>query len=203
LKAVARLTNLKCEFNLPHRAIDGVASLMKVMCPNDNEMTANFYETKRLMSGLELPHHRIHVCPNGCMLFWKATVELEKYTICDAERWFMRKTVRGKKIPKKVLIYFPIGLILQRLYVTKNVAEHMTWHHEHQRTNDFMERPSDGEAWKHFDTTFREFSSEPGNARLGLCTDGFATFSQYGQSYSCWPIIVTPYNLPPWMCMKR
>ena len=31
LKAVARLTNLKCEFNLPHRAIDGVASMMKAM----------------------------------------------------------------------------------------------------------------------------------------------------------------------------
>ena len=29
LKAVARLTNLKCEFNLPHRAIDGVASLRR------------------------------------------------------------------------------------------------------------------------------------------------------------------------------
>jgi len=24
LKAVARLTNLKCEFNLPHRAVDGM-----------------------------------------------------------------------------------------------------------------------------------------------------------------------------------
>jgi len=79
----------------------------------------------------------------------------------------------------------------------------MTWHHEHQRTDDFMEHPSDGEAWKHFDTTFREFSSEPRNVRLGLCTDGFTPFSHYGQSYSCWPVIVTPYNLPPWMCMKR
>jgi len=100
LKVVARLTNLKYEFNLPHRAIDGIASLMKAMCPNDNEMTANFYETKRLLSGLELPHHKIHVCPNGCMLFWKDAGELKKCTVCGAERWFMRKTVRGKKIPK-------------------------------------------------------------------------------------------------------
>ena len=29
VKAVARLTNLKCEFNLPHQAIDGVSLLMK------------------------------------------------------------------------------------------------------------------------------------------------------------------------------
>ena len=26
LKAVAQLTNLKCEYNLPHRAVDGIAS---------------------------------------------------------------------------------------------------------------------------------------------------------------------------------
>jgi len=62
LKAVARLTNLKSEFNLPHRAVDGIASLMKEMCPNDNEMTSNFYETKRLLAGLELTRRK-----NSCM----------------------------------------------------------------------------------------------------------------------------------------
>jgi len=65
------------------------------------------------------------------MLFWKDAGELEKCTVCGAEKWFMRKTVRGKKILKKVLIYFPIGPRLQRLYAMKNVAERMTWHHEH------------------------------------------------------------------------
>ena len=69
LKAIARLANLKCEFNLPHKAVDGIASLMKAMCPNDNEMMANFYEIKKLLGGLELPHHKLHVSTNGCMLF--------------------------------------------------------------------------------------------------------------------------------------
>ena len=89
LKAVARLTNLKCEFNLPHRAVDGIASLMKAMCPNDNEMTTNFYETKKLLAGLELPHYKIHVCPNGCMLFWKDAEEWEKCSVCGTERYIV------------------------------------------------------------------------------------------------------------------
>jgi len=118
-------------------------------------MMANFYKTKRWLSGLELPHHRIHGCPDGCMLYWKDARELEKCTVSGAERWFIRKTVRGKKIPKQVLIYFPSGPKLQRLHATKNIAEHMTWHHEHQRTDNFIEHPSDTEAWKHFHTTFR------------------------------------------------
>ena len=157
LKAVARLTNLKYEFNLPHRVVDGIASLMKAMCPNDNEMTTNFYETKKLLAGLELPHYKIHVCPNGCMLFWKDAEELEKCSVCGTERYIM-KTKRGKKIAKKVLIYFPIGPRLQRLYVTKTVAEHMTWHYEHTRTESLMEHSSDAESLKHFDDTFCEFA---------------------------------------------
>ena len=175
---------------------------MKAMCPNDNEMTTNFYETKKLLTGLELPHHKIRACPNGCMLFWKDAEELENCSVCGAKR-YIKETGRGKKIAKKVLIYFPIGPRLQRLYVTKNVAEHMTWHHEHPRTEGFMEHPSDAEAWMHFDNTFCEFASEPRNVRLGLCNDGFSPFGHFGQSYSCWPVILTPYNLPPWMCMKK
>ena len=99
LNVAAELTNLKCEFNLPHWVVDGIGSLMKVMSPNDNEMTTNFYETKKLLVGLKLPHHKIHVCPKGYMLFWKDAEELEKCLVCSAERYIM-ETKRGKKIAK-------------------------------------------------------------------------------------------------------
>ncbi|KAL0402234.1 UNVERIFIED_CONTAM: hypothetical protein Slati_4253300 [Sesamum latifolium] len=39
-------------------------------------------------------------------------------------------------------------------------------------------------------------------AVLRLCIDGFAPHGQYGRTYSCWPVILTPYNLPPGMCMS-
>ena len=54
-----------------------------------------------------------------------------------------------------------------------------------------------------FSRVHPSFSSESRNVRLGLCTDGFQPFGQSGQQYSSWPIIVTLYNLPPWMCMKE
>ncbi|KAK4400345.1 hypothetical protein Sango_1140600 [Sesamum angolense] len=37
--------------------------------------------------------------------------------------------------------------------------------------------------------------------RLGLCRDGFAPHDQYSRTYSCWPVIITPY-LPSSMCMS-
>ncbi|XP_060210438.1 uncharacterized protein LOC132637354 [Lycium barbarum] len=43
--------------------------------------------------------------------------------------------------------------------------------------------------------------SEPRNIRLGLCADGFTPFFVSATPYSCWPVFLTPYNLPPEMCM--
>ncbi|GAU46507.1 hypothetical protein TSUD_285890 [Trifolium subterraneum] len=51
---------------------------------------------------------------------------------------------------------------------------------------------------------YPDFAKEPRNVRLGLCSDGFTPYTQVsGTPYSCWPIIVTPYNLPPEMCMSK
>ena len=66
-----------------------------------------------------------------------------------------------------------------------------------------MRHCSDSPAWKHFDQIHPYFAIESRNVRLGLCIDGFQPFGQTRQQYSSWPVIVTPYNLPPWMCMKN
>jgi len=54
LKAVARLTNLKCEYNLPHQAVDVIATFMKEICLDAKDMAGNYYEIKKLLAGLEL-----------------------------------------------------------------------------------------------------------------------------------------------------
>ena len=38
--------------------------------------------------------------------------------------------------------------------------------------------------------------------RLGLAVDGFNPFGNMNNSYSLWPVILIPYNLPPWLVMK-
>lgn len=202
LSVAAKVTNIKCEYNIPHRAIDNFTSLMKDMCPEDNKMTDNFYRTRKLLDGLELPHHKIDVCVNGCMLFWKENKDLTECSFCKERRY---KTLRanGNRSPKSVLTYLPIAPRLQRLYATKHTADQMRWHANGSRNSTSMSHPRDGEAWTHFDKTFEDFSRESRNVRLGLCTDGFSPFGKSGKQYSCWPVIVTPYNLPPWLCMKK
>ena len=74
LKAVTRLSNLKCEYNLPHRAVDGIASFMKEICPNSNDMVGNYYEIKKLLADLELPHRKIDVYPMVACYFGKRQI---------------------------------------------------------------------------------------------------------------------------------
>ena len=79
----------------------------------------------------------------------------------------------------------------------------MRWHKEGVRDNDdLIVHPSDGDAWKALDTFDPEFAADPRNVRIGLATDGFTPFGQMASSYSCWPVFVIPYNLPPSLCMK-
>jgi hypothetical protein len=79
----------------------------------------------------------------------------------------------------------------------------MRWHKEGVRDNDdLIVHPSDGDAWKALDAFDPDFAADLRNVRIGLATDGFTPFGQMASSYSCWPIFVIPYNLPPSLCMK-
>uniref|UniRef100_A0A453ADZ7 Uncharacterized protein n=1 Tax=Aegilops tauschii subsp. strangulata TaxID=200361 RepID=A0A453ADZ7_AEGTS len=39
--------------------------------------------------------------------------------------------------------------------------------------------------------------------RLLVGSDGFNPFRTMKLSYSVWPVVVIPLNLPPWLCMKQ
>ena len=64
-----------------------------------------------------------------------------------------------------------------------------------------MCHPFDGEAWKHFDSIYLDFARGLRKVGLGLCIDCFTPYNQSGSTYSYWPTIVTPYNLPLELCM--
>ena len=41
------------------------------------------------------------------------------------------------------------------------------------------------------------------NISFALSTDGMNAFGDLSSSHSTWPVILTIYNLPPWLCQKR
>ena len=84
----------------------------------------------------------------------------------------------------------------------KTVAS-MKWHVEGRTKDGCMKHPADSPTWKSFNYQYPEFSKDPRNVRLGLASDGFNPFKNMSVSHSTWPVVLIPYNLPPWMCMKQ
>ncbi|RVW72464.1 hypothetical protein CK203_060492 [Vitis vinifera] len=66
-----------------------------------------------------------------------------------------------------------------------------------------MRHPSDSPSWKVIDHRWPDFSAEPRNLRLAISADGINPHSSLSSRYSCWPVVMITYNLPPWLCMKR
>ncbi|XP_076930723.1 uncharacterized protein LOC143595638 [Bidens hawaiensis] len=66
-----------------------------------------------------------------------------------------------------------------------------------------MRHPVDGSSWKEFDKKYLNFSREPRNVRIGLAADGFNPFGNMSLAHSTWPVVLTTFNLPPWLCMKE
>ncbi|WVZ03174.1 hypothetical protein V8G54_023980 [Vigna mungo] len=48
-----------------------------------------------------------------------------------------------------------------------------------------------------------QFTLDLRNMRLSLATDRFNPYGNLSTSYNIWPIVLIPYNFPPWICMKQ
>ncbi|KAL6548500.1 hypothetical protein OROGR_008921 [Orobanche gracilis] len=207
LSLVARLMSIKAENRMSKKCYDQIAELMKEIAPENNDITRNFYSSKKLLRGMGLPAEKIDCCENGCMLYWGDDLNKLCCKICDHPRY--KKNRRGGNKRQKTnetykkMYYFPLTPRLQRLYASEATADDMRWHATHESEPGVMHHPSNSEAWTHFSDTHPNFAAESRNVRLGLSADGFAPFGQYGKQYSSWPVVLTPYNLPPGMCMKK
>ena len=56
---------------------------------------------------------------------------------------------------------------------------------------------------KVIDNLYPEFAADSMNVRLGLTSNGFNHFGNLSTSHNSWPVMLVPYNLPPWMCIKQ
>ncbi|XP_025653212.1 uncharacterized protein [Arachis hypogaea] len=201
LSLASRMLSIKSEGNQSQGSFDQWETLFREMQTTPNEIPANYYEAKKIVSQLGFKEVKIDCCVNGCMIYYKEDKNLRQCKLCGEQRFKPRKE-KNKEVPYKRMHYLPLIPIIQRLYASISTAPHMLWHHQNRRNDDVMTHPSHGEAWKYFDTKHPHFASEPRNVRLGLCSYGFSPNVHFSTPYSCWPVIVTPYNLPPHMCMK-
>ena len=144
---------------------------------------------------------KIHTCPNDCILYQKELKNSIACPLCKESRWKRKQNsdevMQG--IPAKVLWYLPIIPQLLRLFQNPDHAKNLTWHDDERIEDGKLCHPADAPAWKTFDRMWPEFAAETRNLRLGLSADGINPHSTLSSRYSCWPVLVVNYNLPPWL----
>jgi len=182
---------IKSDHELSEAGYEKIIEWARSILPEGNRLKENLYVAKSMMTPLSLGYQKIDMCPNFCMLYYLENAKLTECMTCGHSRYKPRTSRQKTLVAYKKLRYFSITPRLQRLFMSPRTAKHMTWHQSHHAVDEVMVHPSDGEAWKHFNSV-----------HLGLCTDGFNPFGSFAAPYSCWPVIQTVYNLPPGMCMR-
>ncbi|XP_076936560.1 uncharacterized protein LOC143603730 [Bidens hawaiensis] len=184
LDFLAKLMHIKVKNKWTNCSLDELFELLQSLHPEGNKILASHYEAKKTLKKIGMGYESINVCKNDCALFWAKHQSLQNCPVCNESRWVDTKT-KGKKVPHKA------------------TAKEMIWHSTERSEDDTMRHPVDGSSWKEFDKKYLHFSREPRNVRLGLAVDGFNPFGNMSLAYSTWPVVLTTYNLPPWLCMKE
>lgn len=204
---IVKLLNIKFLGGWSDKSFDMLLELLGEAFPDGSAVPKNFNEAKKKIRCFGLGYINIHACKNDCILFRKQYENLDICPKCNTSRWKSVKTTldgkRTHRVPKKVLRYFPVKKRLQRLFVSPKTATDVRWHDEGRIKDGLLRHPADSPAWKHFDCMHPEFAKDSRNIRLALASDGFNPFRSMNCSYSIWPVVLIPLNLPPWMCMKQ
>ncbi|XP_028758731.1 uncharacterized protein LOC114717701 [Neltuma alba] len=201
LSFIVKLLQLKCLNHWSNKSMDALLALLKDVLPEGALVPNSFYEAKKIIRDLGLDYHKIDACGNDCILYWGEHANEESCPKCKMPRWKLNRQ-KGKKISQKVLRHFSITPRLQRLYMARDTAKEMRWHKEKHTNDGVLRHPADSLVWQHFDQQYPSFSIDPRSVRLGLASDGFQPFGNMSANHSIWPVVLVPYNLPPWLCMK-
>ncbi|XP_074362972.1 uncharacterized protein LOC141703322 [Apium graveolens] len=154
---------------------------------------------------LGMGYEKIHASPNNFLLY-RGDLDEKQTTcrVCKASRWKLNK--KGDElegVPANVLWYFPLIPRLRNLFNTPHIAKDMMWHDTERQKDGKMRHPADSITWKDVDQKWPDFASETRNLRIALSSDGFNPFHGNRTDYSSCPVLLSIYNLPPWLCMKR
>ena len=193
------------------KGFEELIGMVKNMLPEGNELLSTTYEANKVFCPLGLEVQKIHACPNDCILYRDEYEKLDACPVCDEKRYKIRQNDPGdidgepskKKVPAKVMWYFPIMPRLKRLFRNKDHAKLMRWHKEECKQDQLLRHPADGSQWRNVDREFPDFDMDPRNIKFGLSTDAMNPFGEQGSSYSTWPVTLCMFNLPSWLCMKR
>src|SRR3954470_4340564 len=103
LECNTRSMQLKAKQKWTDESYDDMMTLWNARLPKDNTCPTSIAEAKKVLCPLNLPHIKYHVYLNDCINYRGEDAEKTICPVCGVSRY---KT--GKKVPRKLVWYFPI-----------------------------------------------------------------------------------------------
>jgi hypothetical protein len=100
--------------------------------PKGNTCPTNIEEAKKIVCPLDLPYVKYHACINDCALYRDEYAERTTCPVCGQGRY----KIGNKKVPRKVVWYFPITPRLQRYFIDPKETKLMRWHVHRKKIED-------------------------------------------------------------------
>ena len=187
-------------YSIPHTFLDTLLTwIARDLLPTSNKFPRTAYEVKSLLMKLGLKHKQVHCCPDGHVLYKGANKHLTQCPKCHQDQYI----TGSNNVPRRVARYFDVIKHLQRLFKCPSVARHMTWYDSHRYRGELMRSVADSEQWKAIDRNEPGFAGVLTNLRLGLVGDGIIPYKNNAIKHSTWVLLITIYNLPPWLLTKK
>ena len=90
------------------------------------------------------------------------------------------------------------------MFASGKEAELLCWHKDGRKKDDNQWHPADSTQWHNIEMKHRKlFADDPMNIWFVLNTHGMNPFGHMSSADSAWPVLLSIYNLAPWLCNKR
>jgi len=132
LSFLIKLYNIKCMCKITNKGMSMIPELL-IDAFEHAKIPHSFYEAKKIINKLGLHYTKIDAYPNDCMLYLGEDTNRDFCKKCKTSRWKAKKkgtrdsvtSNKRKKIPTKVLRYFPLKPHLQRMFMSSKIVEQM------------------------------------------------------------------------------
>ncbi|KAG8382882.1 hypothetical protein BUALT_Bualt05G0125500 [Buddleja alternifolia] len=122
LSFIVTLMHIKILSRWSNKSFSMLLQVLKKALPNGETLPSSYYEVKTMIKDLGLHCEKIHACVNDCVLYRKEYEKEEKCPKCSTSRYKSSEVdtdtndkMKCKKIPQKILRYFPLKPRLQSL----------------------------------------------------------------------------------------
>jgi hypothetical protein len=211
---IARIYQIKCMCGLSNTAMEQILSLFRLVLPERHCLLDSLDKVRKVVQDLGLDYQKIHARVNDYVLFRGVYADMDNCPTCKFSRWKFTDSEQGtgvvvadvakkKWLSCKILWYFPLIPLLQRLFMNEEISTYMRWHKDKMIDDKKLRHPTNSRAWKVMNYAHEDFAEDPRNVKLGLASNGFNPFGMLSLAYSTWLVILISYNLPLWLCLKQ